>query len=204
LDMHKETVKVIFTGSSREGLRRMFSQASAPFFHFGQNLPFPQLKRDFTDHLAAVFQHTTGRTLDPDALWRAFTEMGHVPQLARSLVERLALNPSLTIEAAKKALVQEVNYSRDYLSDWKRCSAVEQILLSMIAAFDGFEPYSVTTRETLAKSLGVSEVPVSTVQSALRNLARRLLIFKPEGRSNYEIEDPMFREWLLTEQLPAV
>ena len=34
LDINKDLIKVIFTGSSREGLRRMFSQASAPFFHF--------------------------------------------------------------------------------------------------------------------------------------------------------------------------
>ena len=205
LDMHKETVKVIFTGSSREGLRRMFSQANAPFFHFGQNLPFPQLNRDFTDHLTAVFQRTTTRTIDPDSLWQCFVDMGHVPQLARSLVERLALNPTLSVEAAKTALIEEINHNRDYLSDWSRCSALERILLSMIAASTGaFEPYGVSTREALAKSLGVPEVPVPTVQSALRSLTRRALIFKPEGRSSHEIEDPMFREWLLTEQLPPV
>ena len=44
LDMHKESIKVIFTGSSREGLRQMFSVSSAPFFHYGQNLPFPDLQ----------------------------------------------------------------------------------------------------------------------------------------------------------------
>jgi hypothetical protein len=203
LDMHKDSVKVIFTGSSREGLRRMFSQASAPFFHFGQNLPFPQLQREFTDHLVSVFKQTTSRTLDADALWQAFVEMGYVPQLARSLVERLALNPALSVDTAKAELVREINHDRNYPGDWNRCSALEQLLLTSIAAFEiNFEPYSVGTRETFARALGVAEVPVSTMQSTLRNLSRRSLIFKPEGRSNYEIEDPMFREWLLTEQLP--
>lgn len=101
LDMHKDSVKVIFTGSSREGLRRMFSQASAPFFHFGQNLTFPPLDRRFTDHLVSAFSATTQRLLDRDELWNAFVDMGRVPQLARSLVERLALNPSLSIGDAK-------------------------------------------------------------------------------------------------------
>src|SRR3990167_9014445 len=42
LDINKDKIKVIFTGSSQEGLRQMFSQAKAPFFHFGQNIPFPE------------------------------------------------------------------------------------------------------------------------------------------------------------------
>lgn len=196
LDMHKDTVKVIFTGSSREGLRRMFSQASAPFFHFGQNLSFPPLERSFTDHLATAFNQATQRQLDQDALWRAFEEMGHVPQLARSLVERLALNHSLDIADAKESLVSEINISRDYAADWNHCSALERLLLTAIANADT-ELYSAAHREGLARALGVHEVPVSSVQSALRSLARRSLIFKQEGGNSYEIEDPMFREWLM-------
>ncbi len=202
LDLNKDQVSVIFTGSSREGLRRMFSQASAPFFHFGQNLPFPDLDRSFTEHLATVFEQATTRQLDRDALWRAFVEMGHVPQLARSLVERLALNASLSIEEAKHSLVTELNHDRNYASEMERCNALERMLLSMIATFaEHMEPYSATTRESLAKHLGVPEVPVSTVQSALRRLSRRALIFKVESAKHYVIEDPMFREWLLTEHL---
>ncbi|MDP2227887.1 MAG: hypothetical protein Q8J78_10485 [Moraxellaceae bacterium] len=199
LDMHKDQVKVIFTGSSREGLRRMFSQANAPFFHFGQNLPFPQLDRGFTDYLAVVFEHITKQKLDQEALWRAFVDMGHVPQLCRALVERMALNPSLSLEQAKQALMQEVHEGRDYAQDWERCSALERLLLLMIAA-GGAELYGVSMREQLARQLGVPEVAVSSVQSALRSLSRRALVFRAEERREYEIEDPVFREWLLTGQ----
>ncbi|MDR2208456.1 MAG: hypothetical protein LBE22_05735, partial [Azoarcus sp.] len=114
LDMHKDQVKAIFTGSSREGLRRMFSQANAPFFHFGQNLPFPQLDQAFTNHLADVFEHITRRKLGKHALWQAFVDMGHVPQLCRALVERITLNQGLSLEQAQHALMQEVHQSRDY------------------------------------------------------------------------------------------
>lgn len=201
LDMHKDRVKVIFTGSSREGLRRMFSQASAPFFHFGQNLPFPNLGREFTDHLAKTFAGATSRTLEGEALWQAFEEMGHVPQLTRSLVERMALNPALDIATAKAALVKELNQDRDYPSEWEKCSALERLLLMMIAT-ETRELYGVAVRETLAKRLGVPEIAVPAVQSALRTLGRRSLVFKAAGRREYEIEDPMFREWLLAEKSP--
>jgi predicted AAA+ superfamily ATPase len=68
LDINKGQVKVIFTGSSQTGLRNMFSQAKAPFFHFGQNLIFPELERGFTDHLAQMFEKVTKRKLDHDKL----------------------------------------------------------------------------------------------------------------------------------------
>jgi len=200
LDMHKDTVKVIFTGSSREGLRRMFSQASAPFFHFGQNLVFPPFERDFTDHLAEAFALSTQRQLDKDELWQAFLEIGRVPQLARSLVERLALNPGLAIADAKESLIREINTSRDYATDWGKCSALEQLLLMAICGGDA-ELYGAEHRDALAKALGIQGVPVSSVQSALRSLSRRSLIFRQEGGNGYEIEDPMFREWLMAEKL---
>ncbi|MDR1967865.1 MAG: ATP-binding protein [Burkholderiaceae bacterium] len=199
LDMHKDQVKVIFTGSSREGLRRMFSQASAPFFHFGQNLPFPQMERAFTDHLATVFKRITRRPLDKDALWLAFVEMGHVPQLCRALVERMTLNQGLTLEKAQQALMQEVHQGRDYAQDWERCSALEHLLLLLIAD-GGVELYSASVREQLAHRLGVPDMAVSSVQSALRSLSRRGRVFKAEASPEYEIEDPVFREWLGTER----
>lgn len=199
LDMHKDNVKVIFTGSSREGLRRMFSQANAPFFHFGQNLSFPSLDKRFTDHLADMFRKTTTRSLDADALWQAFREMGDSPQLARALVERMALQPGVSIEAGKEALVSDINSSRNFAHDWQKCSGLERLLLKAIASGVG-ELYGVAHRERLAQALGVPDVGVSSVQSALRSMMRRGLVYKSEGRSNHEIEDSMFKEWLLTEQ----
>lgn len=77
---------------------------------------------------------------------------------------------------------------------------MERLLLPMIATGE-VDPYSAPTRERLAQQLGVPEVAVSSVQSALRSLARRSLVFKTEGRSEYEIEDPMFWEWLLAEKI---
>jgi hypothetical protein len=52
----------------------------------------------------------------------------------------------------------------------------------------------------LAQQLGVPDIAVSSVQSALRSLSRRGLIFKAEERREYEIEDPVFREWVVMER----
>lgn len=197
LDLNKDNVKVIFTGSSQEGLRRMFSQAKAPFFHFGQNLPFPELGRDFTDHLANMFEKVTQRKLDKASLWASFEEMKKIPQLARSLVERIALNPQLSLKEASKQLLSELVTDRAFVEHWDRCSALEKLLLREIAT-DSAILFSNTTRQRLAKILGIKELSTSSVQSALRTLTRKNLIgHHPDQNGNYFIEDVHFKNWLL-------
>lgn len=197
LDTHKDQVKVIFTGSSREGLRKMFSVSSAPFFHYGQNLPFPELTREFTDHLADVFHTTTQRHLDKESLWCAFVDMQRSPQMARSLVERLALQPALDIHFAKQQLMNDITGHRDFLGLWQGLKLLEQLLLKAIAMQEQ-ELYSAAFRQELADSIGVESVPVSSVQSALRSLANKQIVFKPDN-GVYEIEDALFKEWIVDE-----
>lgn len=195
LDLYKDTIKVIFTGSSREGLRRMFSQASAPFFHFGQNLPFPELDQAFTDHLAAVYYQITARKLDHGLLWNAFLELDRVPQLARSLVERLALNPNQTILEAKQTLFTDVYHDRAYVEIWEKLSKLDQMLLREIA-ITASGIFSEKNRQNLAKKLGVPLLTVPSIQSSIRVLQRKNLIGRLPDRGGYYIDDPNFKSWL--------
>lgn len=195
LDLHKDSVKVIFTGSSREGLRQMFSQASAPFFHFGQNLPFPKLGQEFTDHLAHVFHLVTKRNLDKDTLWSAFQDMECVPQLARSLVERLALYPDQTITQAKNQLLADIYNDRTFSETWESVSTLEKLLLQEIVK-ESRGLFSESTRKIFAKQLGIETLAVPSVQSALRTLQKKLLIGREPEQSGYFIDDPNFKNWL--------
>lgn len=197
LDLHKDQVKVIFTGSSREGLRRMFSQASAPFFHFGQNLPFPELGKDFTDHLCEAFGMATQRTLDKEILWKAFIEMDKVPQLARSLVENLALNPQADIMETKKRLMTEIFNDRAFVELWEGSNKLEQLLLREIAEETNTLLFSEKIRQNFAKKLGIDNLAVPSVQSALRVLQKKGLVGKLPDRGEYFIDDPNFKTWLV-------
>lgn len=195
LDLNKDHIKVIFTGSSREGLRQMFSQAHAPFFHFGQNLPFPELQREFTDHLATVFYAVTKRKLDKEILWSAFDSMGKVPQLARALVERLVLYPNQTILDAKNQLLQDLHSDRTFIEKWEQTSALEKLLLMEIA-HNGSGLFSEPNRTIMAKKLGTLTLEVSSIQSALRTLQKKLLIGRLPEKTGYFIDDPNFKKWL--------
>lgn len=195
LDIYKDSIKVIFTGSSRQGLRRMFSQSDAPFFHFGQNLPFPELERDFIDHMVSIFNRATGRKLDSEALWNIFLDIDKVPQLLRSLVERLVLYPDLSPEQAKEKLLQEIIEDREYATAWDERSILERLLLKAII-IDEKEFFSKAMRDKLAQYMGLEDLPVSTVQSAIRTLQRRNIIGSLPEKGTYYIDDPNFKSWL--------
>lgn len=197
LDIHKDSIKVIFTGSSQVGLRRMFSEAKAPFFHFGQNLNFPAFDRGFTDHLVAMFEKVTRRKLNRDQLWNIFLEMQSIPQLARSLVEKLALNPNLNLETAKNLLLTEIFSERDFVTIWNNCAALERLLLQEIST-GTTQLFSNETRGRLARLLGIDNLEVYSIQSSLRVLQRKNLIGRLAEHGSYFIDDLNFKGWLTT------
>lgn len=196
LDTNKDKIKVIFTGSSRENLRLMFSSSTAPFFHYGQNLNFPDLDKSFTDHLAGVLYQTTKRDLDNDELYHAFCEMNKSPQMARALIERMALNPSLDIATAKDELLSDLQSNHDYLLTYQELTALQQHLLRHIATGQG-EMYSQATKEHLTRLLGV-DISNANIQSSIRSLSKKGLLFRASN-GVYEIDDPFFKDWLLSQ-----
>lgn len=195
LDIYKDNLKVIFTGSSQAGLRKMFSEAKAPFFHFGQNLAFPDLEKGFTDHLCQAFKIVTKRELDQQELWDAFVKMHKVPLLARSLVERMVLNPALDINQAKQELVTEIFGNREFDDKWQNFSALEQSVLKKLAC-GSQHIFSYETRKVLAAELNLQDISVPMVQGAIKKLIRKGIIAKAEGRTGYSIDDPNFKNWL--------
>ncbi len=200
LDIDKDQVKVIFTGSSQEGLRRMFSESKAPFFHFGQNLPFPEFDTGFTTHMAARFQAVTSRALDADALWEVFVKMHKVPFFLRTLVERLALHPEWSLQQAYATMRQEMAEDQTFVKQWKQCSLLEQLLLKRILE----KPsglFSEETQQELQTTLGIATVGVANIQSALRSLENKGLICRPPSRGQYQFEDALFQEWLHEQNL---
>ena len=174
----------------------MFSKSSAPFFHYGQNLPFPEFEKPFIKHLARVFAEVTNRKISEQKLWDAFIDLSKVPQLVRGLVERLALNPSLTIPQAKTILLHELYDDRAFTELWEHGSSLERLLMKAIALGEsGF--FTEDCRTRFAKQLGITKLPVTTVQSSLRTLTRKQIIGRIPDSGKYYLEDPNFKDWLL-------
>jgi hypothetical protein len=194
LDVNKDTVKVLFTGSSREGLKKMFSRAQAPFFHFGQNLDLPHLEKPFTDFLCDIFHKATQRQLDKQQVWQLFQELEYVPQLVRAMIEKIALNPGFTIDQIKQSFLNDLYDDRSYMENWHKLSQLEKVLLRSIAT----EKMALYSKERLAyfsKVIGI-EIKPHTVQSALRSLIKKGHIIRSASEEHMLIEDPNFSRWI--------
>ena len=94
LDTRSDVLKAVFTGSSREGLRAMFSDRQAPFFHFATPLDLPALDTPFVEHLVDVGKRRTGRRIDPDEAVAGFQALHRKPYFFRLLIEALLIDPA--------------------------------------------------------------------------------------------------------------
>lgn len=193
LDINKDTLKVLFTGSSREGLRRMFSEARAPFFHFGTNIELPTLDRGFCNHLAEAFRRSTGRGIDEWQLWAEFESMGCVPGRLRAVVEAMVLNAGLSLDQAVALKLHDLHDEAQYARIIKALPVLDRQVL--LAVLDAAPLFAEDTRTRIGALLGTRPPTTTAMQSATERLLRDEIITRRE-RGQYEISDPGFSQWL--------
>lgn len=194
LDINQGKIKTIFTGSSTNGLRAMFNDNKAPFFHFAHAMDFPKLGKEFTDFLAAIYHERTGKTIDEGALYEAFERMNHTPLFMRATIQDMIINPELTIERATHARIEQMHEQSELPQQWHGLSAIEQIIMILLA--NGTNAlYSTETRQQIAARLGVDNVSTSSIQGIIRKLERRDLITR-DSANNLQINNPLFRTWI--------
>lgn len=195
LDINQDKVKTIFTGSSTNGLRAMFNDHKAPFFHFSHALDFPKLGREFTDFLAAIYQARTGNEADGEAFYRAFEAFHFTPLYMRAMTQDLIVTPELSIEAAVQNRLAEMHASSDTARIWTELSAIERIILRRIA-HGQTALYTAQSRREMAAEIGIEELSTSTVQGNIRKLERKELITRNSG-NNTAINSPLLQTWIV-------
>ncbi len=160
--------------------------------------PWHYPRTALAQQVLGMFEKVTSRSLDKEMLWAIFQETQKIPQFIRSLVERVALNPDLSLKAAKEQLLAEISNDRLFAETWQHCSALEKLLLVEVAQ-DGKELFGTETRTRLAKLLGIEALPISSLQSALRTLQRKELLSQGAARGTYLVNDPNFQGWLVNQ-----
>lgn len=194
LDTNKHKIKVIFTGSSTNGLRAMFNDSKAPFFHFSHAIDFPILDQRFTDFLADIYQKRTGQQIDKAAFFQLFEKLNHTPLYLRAITQDMIINPDLSLEKAAQIRLQQMYEQSNYQALWQKLSALDKLLLiAILNGESGF--YKNDTRKQLAEKLGVQEISTSSLQTALKKLERQELITKQSDNS-LSLNNSLFKNWL--------
>lgn len=193
LDKRRETVRTIFTGSSMDGLRAMFSDRQAPFFHFGSNIELPPLGEPFVRHILAAHKAATKRDVPLKPALEFFTQVDRSPFMMRSVLERMALDPDDDFETAAHKVRHELAERQGYPVLWSDLNSLAQaVLIEIVRGETSLTSKAARTR--MAKAISDTEVSPGRVSGALRTLGRKNIIHKIAD--DWTVQDPEFGRYI--------
>ena len=195
LDVRKDTIKVIFAGSSETTLRMMFGVASEPFYNWAPLEPFELLGKDFVVAMVERVNKISKFPLSLNDGINAFENLKNTPEFFRRYIEYYLSNPEEGTESALEYTKNKVFSDKNFKRQWDSLLPADKVILSMIAHEMG-DLHSQLAFKKIGESLGIGDnVTKNTSQNALRRLANKNLITKIEyGR--YQFEDETFADWV--------
>ncbi|SUT88789.1 Predicted ATPase (AAA+ superfamily) [[Actinobacillus] rossii] len=194
LDVNQSQVKVIFTGSSTNGLRAMFNDNKAAFFHFAYPLEFPNLEQDFIDFLANIYHQRTNNRLDSHLLYQYFERFHFSPLYLRATIQDMILNPSLSLQQAAEYRLLQVNENSENRQIWSQLSELERLILLAVLN-DERSLYTKENRQVFAHKLGLENISASMIQGKVRKLKRMDLLTRNVA-DELQINNTHFQTWL--------
>lgn len=195
LDVRKQTIKVIFAGSSESSLRRMFGRATEPFYNWAPIEPFERLGAEFVTAMTHKVNQLSRYPLSEREALRAFDALKRTPEFFRRYLQRYLAYAELGSRAALDDTLEHVFSSSGYRTVWARLLPADKAVL-MALAHGVSDLHSLSARQRLAEDLGLGKAaPLDTPKNALRRLQKDELVVKLEyGR--YQIQDEGFVDWL--------
>jgi len=197
LDKRSTQLKVVFTGSSREGLAAMFSARQAPFFHFSTPLELESLGPPFVAHLIKTFRKSSGRTLKQRDMLSAFDRLHGNPYFFRNLIEVLLLDTTLSINDAVENVRSRIAIQLGYPRIWLALTPIQRATAQALAKSET-KPMSLATRQLIGKAMTEAAPSIARVQAALRRLNKLGLADTYTGR--WALDDPEFAKWVCETQ----
>ena len=188
---HHQNINYIFMGSIESMMREIFEKKKAPFYHFGQLMPLSKIPySDFTDFIMDGFQETKTdlKYLASQILEITQCHPYYTQQLAYTLWnnwdEQLEIDDLIKTTIDYLVQIHDIDYQRL----WQNLNQTDKKILVNIAK--GQENL---LSQHIIQKMGFSAT--STLFSGIKRLAEQGYILKE--RSNYELDDPFFKSWIL-------
>ena len=185
----EDRVSVIFTGSSRDGLNRLFQRTKAPLFRSAVAITLPNMGDDFVDSRVDYLFDTANLTVDRDELKLIFTRLCHTPQFINEMV-RLMLASGVTDVQRTYAAWLEAKRTEEYADLIHDLNDLEFAVVLWLATSDVTAVYGEDERQAIAGLLSTADVPtIAKVQTAIRRLTS-IHAIEPRGvKGSYELAD---------------
>ncbi len=192
-DKHVKKFKVIYTGSSRDGLQRLFQRRKSPLFHSAQQIDLPKLDESFVNHMLSAFRQASGRTLSRSAGLKIFKDLHAVPYLFHTFLKQLLISGE-SLKTAVPRFMQEFYTEGEYSHQWKQLAALDQAILKWLSKDMG-GAYTDEARDFFADIVGVEKIATHSVQNAINRLRKKGLL-NLVGHGELIFEDSHFEIWI--------
>ncbi len=196
LDKNKESLGAIFTGSSEDGLRKIFNDKRAPFFHYGTKLNLEVFDKEFTDFLADKYAERIGTELNKDKLYEIFCKLDKVTEYIRQIITELVLEPDLSLDEAYSEYQAKI-FDADKLEVlWNSFSNVEKAIYQWIRLGKS-SFYTDEFKNFVEQEFKSETVSKNQIQYALNKLLKNQHITTGiSQQANYSLNNTMLTKWL--------
>lgn len=193
LDIRKESIKVIFAGSSEHTLREMFAKSSEPFYNWAPLEPFPLLQQDFVAFTVDKLNSMARYPLTLAQGMQAFDELHRTPEFFKRFVERYMLYQTLGAESALEHTRASVFSDEHFARQWESLLPADRAILTMLARGES-DMHSAAGLKRLSEKIG-KPATKNTSSQALRRLQGSNAVARLSF-GEYRIEDEAFAEWI--------
>lgn len=195
LDVRKDSIKVVFAGSSETTLRRMFGKPSEPFYNWAALEPFELLGEAFVQSLVERVNGITRYPLELQDALAAFDALNRTPEFFRVYLSDYVQNPQDGSAAALQRTQEHVLSDVSFRNQWASLLPTDRAVLRALADAPG-GLHTKQTMERIGNDLGLDKrVTLSTVQNALSRLQREDIVARI-AHGEYRFEDEAFQAWV--------
>lgn len=198
-----QNVKGIFTGSSRDGLVKLFSHTKAPFYSASAEIPFKRLDEDFVRHELAVFSDVSGKTLAFEPAYAVFETLFYEPGRFVDLLKKMVLEQVYDIQEGVKRFDNNVSQEKlnEFTRQYRKLGAFDKVLVQQLATSKLPHLFSPETYELLTAMTGKT-VKRHTVNNAITRLSNKGILYS-SSRGKYGFEEPAFKDYLASLDLQS-
>jgi len=182
-------LSVFFTGSSRDGLMRLFNRSRAPLFRSAESLTLPNLGDAFVDSRADYLDEVAGVKVDRDALKLFFPRLCYTPLFLNEIVRIMLVRGTADLDAAVREWYR-AKFDDEYAHWFAALQDVESAVMVWLATSGQKTVYSEEAREAMRQYIEADAVPTtSRVQTAIRRLTGEQALEPTGVNGEYEISD---------------
>ena len=191
LDKRQGVVKTVFTGSSRHYMNLLFNESKSPFYHFVDQVPFPDLEREFIDFLRNRLHRDFSLSFAIGSLQQAFDDFDKSPYWMMKMISHLVTFENRLKEAVEYTRVL-MEASEGFPEIATALKPIDKIVFEALC--DNQSPFSEEVLKTIANETELKGI-ASNVQRSINRLKNSNIISQTISRS-YRVEKPGLRKFL--------